>query len=51
MKDFGKNYNTLKKWIKKHVPYQNFNNTGKTYKDYICDSMLSYSENNYRFQA
>lgn len=51
MNEFIKKYNELKSWIKKHVPYQNYNNMGKIYKEYICDSMLTYSENNYRFQA
>lgn len=50
-KDFVNDYNTLKNWIKNHIPYQNYNNMDKIYKEYICDSMLKYSENNYRFQA
>ena len=52
MEEFVKDYNKLKDWIKKHVPYQNYYNMGKIKnKVYICDSMLTYSENNYRFQA
>ena len=52
MEDFVNDFNKLKDWVKKHVPYQNYNNMGKIKnKVYICDSMLKYSENNYRFQA
>ncbi len=52
MEDFVKDYNKLKGWIIKRVPYQNYYNMGKIKnKVYICDSMLMYSENNYRFQA
>lgn len=51
MEEFLKDYNKLKNWIKKHVPYQKYYHLGKLQdKEYICDSMLMYAEKDYRFQ-
>lgn len=51
MNDFISDYNTLKKWIKNNVPNQCFMNNGIKQKEYISDSMLVYSEKDYKFQA
>ncbi len=49
--DFVKDYSLLSNWIKKNIPFQEYVNLGKIQKTYISDSMLAFSDRNYRFQA
>ena len=49
--DFNNDYNQLRKWIKANVPNQYFINGGIKQKEYISDSMLVYSEREYKFHS
>ena len=46
---FTKDYQKLVRWIKKHVPYQEYDHNGYLYKDYINDEIIQLYQEGYVF--
>lgn len=48
-KQIMKDYNGLKNWIKKNIPYQTYYRRGVALKGYISDELLKYGEMDFWF--